>query len=182
MFGFGSPKQRRLSMQFGYEARPSFWQGVSSNAHLIIAAVGTASLLCVAAVALWLAFPGSDRLAVAGVETPVAPKATPAIVADAAAEAVVPARPEASEPEVPQPAAQVKPPATAQHQPAARKADEVKPKTVAQAAPSALSPSNPRWTDPDEADAPPQPAEKPAAAQAHQPARPARAFGRRVTP
>lgn len=44
-------------MQFGYDAQPSFWQGVSSNAHLIIAAVGTASLLCVAAVALWLAFP-----------------------------------------------------------------------------------------------------------------------------
>ncbi|MBZ9796836.1 SH3 domain-containing protein [Mesorhizobium sp. ES1-4] len=55
-------------MQFGYDMRPSFWQGVRSNAHLVIAAIGTAALLGVAAVALWLALPTSERQAVASTD------------------------------------------------------------------------------------------------------------------
>ncbi|WP_250888998.1 SH3 domain-containing protein [Mesorhizobium sp. dw_380] len=48
--------------------RPSFWQEVRSNSHLVIAAVGTAALLGVAAVALWLALPTSERQAAASQE------------------------------------------------------------------------------------------------------------------
>ncbi|WP_404925094.1 hypothetical protein [Mesorhizobium sp. ORM16] len=55
-------------MQFGYDMRPSFWQEVRSNSHLVIAAVGTAALLGVAAVALWLALPANERQAVANPE------------------------------------------------------------------------------------------------------------------
>ncbi|TPI26770.1 SH3 domain-containing protein [Mesorhizobium sp. B3-2-1] len=64
-FSFGAPERRRFAMQFGYDMRPSFWQGVRSNSHLVIAAVGTAALLGVAAVALWLALPTSERQAAA---------------------------------------------------------------------------------------------------------------------
>ena len=56
-FSFGAPERRRFAMQFGYDMRPSFWQEIRSNSHLVIAAVGTAALLGVAAVALWLALP-----------------------------------------------------------------------------------------------------------------------------
>jgi hypothetical protein len=52
-------------MQFGYDARPSFWQEVKSNSHLVIAAVGTAALLGVAGTALWLAMPAGERQAFA---------------------------------------------------------------------------------------------------------------------
>jgi hypothetical protein len=45
--------------------RPTFWQGVRSNSHLVIAALGTVALLGVAAVALWLALPTNERLAAA---------------------------------------------------------------------------------------------------------------------
>ncbi|TPM39159.1 SH3 domain-containing protein [Mesorhizobium sp. B2-3-4] len=55
-------------MQFGYDMRPSFWQGVRSNSHLVIAAIGTAALLGVAAMALWLALPASDKQASASSE------------------------------------------------------------------------------------------------------------------
>jgi hypothetical protein len=57
-------------MQFGYDARPSFWQEVKSNSHLVIAAVGSAALLGVAGTALWLAMPDGDRPAFAEVEKP----------------------------------------------------------------------------------------------------------------
>lgn len=67
-FSFGTPERRRFAMQFGYDMRPSFWQGVRSNSHLVIAAIGTAALLGVAAVALWLALPASDRQAAASPE------------------------------------------------------------------------------------------------------------------
>lgn len=59
-------------MQFGYDARPSFWQDVKSNSHLIIAAVGTVALLGVAGTAFWLAMPAGDRQAFAQIEPTVA--------------------------------------------------------------------------------------------------------------
>lgn len=52
-------------MTFGYECRPSFWQKVRSNSHLVIAAIGTVSFLGVAGVALWLAIPSIERPAFA---------------------------------------------------------------------------------------------------------------------
>lgn len=64
-FSFGAPERRRFAMQFGYDMRPSFWQEVRSNSHLVIAAVGTAALLGVAGVALWLALPTNERQAAA---------------------------------------------------------------------------------------------------------------------
>ncbi len=64
-FSFGAPERRRFAMQFGYDMRPSFWQGVRTNSHLVIAAVGTAALLGVAGIALWLALPANDRQAIA---------------------------------------------------------------------------------------------------------------------
>jgi len=73
-FGFGAPKQR-LAMQFGYDSRPSFWHGVKCNAHLVIAGVGTAALLSIAGVALWLAMPASERQAFAEPKRPVAAEA-----------------------------------------------------------------------------------------------------------
>ncbi|MBZ9674476.1 SH3 domain-containing protein [Mesorhizobium sp. ES1-1] len=73
-------------MQFGYDMRPSFWQEVRSKSHLVIAAIGTAALLGVAAVALWLAMPAGERQAAASAEqaipavrvktTKIAPAAT----------------------------------------------------------------------------------------------------------
>ena len=87
-FSFGTPERRRFAMQFGYDMRPSFWQEVRSNSHLVIAAIGTAALLGVAAVALWLAMPAGERQAAASVEqtipsirvktTKIAPTATAA--------------------------------------------------------------------------------------------------------
>ncbi len=62
-FSFGAPERQRFPVQFGYDMRPSFWQKVRSNSHLVIAAVGTAALLGVAAVGLWLALPASDSQA-----------------------------------------------------------------------------------------------------------------------
>ena len=62
--GFGAPK-RRLSLQFGYDSRPSFWHRIKCNAHLVIAGVGTAALLCVVGAGLWLAMPASERQAFA---------------------------------------------------------------------------------------------------------------------
>lgn len=84
--GFGAPKQRR-SMQFGYDSRPSFWHGVKCNAHLVIAGVGTAALLSVAGVALWLAMPASERQAFA---EPRHPAVTAEAEAKAAPEKAVP--------------------------------------------------------------------------------------------
>lgn len=64
-FRFGSPKQQRLSMQYGYAARPSLWHDIKVHSHLIIAAVGTVALLGVAGGALWFAMPSGERQAFA---------------------------------------------------------------------------------------------------------------------
>ncbi|MDG4895334.1 SH3 domain-containing protein [Mesorhizobium sp. WSM4976] len=125
-FSFGTPERQRFTMQFGYSVRPSFWQRVQSNAHLVIAAVGTAALLGVAAVALWLCIPGSGRqVAAASAEqaVPTIPVKTTKIAPVAAAVTV------ASAPQ------------------AARKADAVTPTTAArEASIPALASNSPRWT------------------------------------
>ncbi|MES0198010.1 SH3 domain-containing protein [Mesorhizobium sp. M7A.F.Ca.US.011.01.1.1] len=123
-FSFGTPERRRFAMQFGYDMRPSFWQEVRSNSHLVIAAIGTAALLGVAAVALWLALPASDRQAAASPEQtiPTVPVKTTKITPVGAAVAAA---------AVPQ----------------ARKSDAI-PTTVAaaQANIPALAANDPRWT------------------------------------
>lgn len=127
-FSFGTPERRRLAMQFGYDMRPSFWQEVRSNSHLVIAAVGTAALLGVAAVALWLAMPASEKQAAASPEQaiPAIPvkttKVTPlgvSVAAAAGSQAV----------------------ANSQSAPKSSKASQ----TVAAAIP-ALAANDPRWT------------------------------------
>lgn len=146
-FSFGAPERRRFAVQFGYDVRPSFWQNVQSNSHLVIAAVGTVALLGVAAVALWLALPGSGRQAIASAAqtvpavpvktTKIAPAATNAVVTVAAA---------------PQ---------------AARKADAVSPASPArEAAIPALSSSSPRWDPASGGGTAPVPAEAAAPAPA----------------
>lgn len=124
-FSFGAPERRRFAMQFGYDMRPSFWQGVRTNSHLVIAAVGTAALLGVAGIALWLALPASDRQAIASTQqnVPTFPVKTTKIAPVAATAAAVAA---------PQ---------------AARKGDAVS-STVAAggAAMPPLSANDPRWT------------------------------------
>jgi hypothetical protein len=128
-FSFGAPERRRFAMQFGYDMRPSFWQGVRTNSHLVIAAVGTAALLGVAGIALWLALPANDRQASASTQqnvptfpvktTKIAPVTPAATVAAAAA---------------PQ---------------AARKGDAVSSTVAAGAAAiPALAANDPRWTAP----------------------------------
>ncbi|MGN6145863.1 MAG: SH3 domain-containing protein, partial [Mesorhizobium sp.] len=133
LFGFGSPKQRRFAMQFGYAARPSFWQELKANSHLVIAAVGTMALLGVAGTALWLAMPSGERPAFAeskpqveaAAEAPAAEQAetvaanSKAVVTDGAS--VV--------------ASQVAP-----------KADAVRATETAEADIAALPRNDPRWT------------------------------------
>jgi hypothetical protein len=124
-FSFGTPERRRFAMQFGYDMRPSFWQEVRSNSHLVIAAIGTAALLGVAAVALWLALPASERQAAASPEQtiPTIPVKTTKIAPVGAAVA-----------------------ATALPQ-AARKSNQVSPTVaVAEANVQALAANDPRWT------------------------------------
>lgn len=152
-FSFGVPERRRLAMQFGYDMQPSLWQGVRSNAHLVIAAVGTAALLGVAAVALWLALPAGERQAAASPEqiVPAVPVKTKKIAA------------------------------TANVTVAAVDSTHTKPKvekaSVAFAAPKAplpaLASNDPRWSGTNTAATPaaPQPAET--AAQGEQPEKPA---------
>ena len=163
-FSFGVPERRRFAMQFGYDMRPSFWQGVRSNSHLVIAAVGTAALLGVAAVALWLALPTSERQAAASQEQsiPTIPVKTTKIV---------PAGTTVAAATVPQPA---------------RKSDQVSPTmAAAKATIQTLAANDPRWTGaqpkaasaaPDQAAAPSQAAnqakptpDKPAVAAAFAP-------------
>jgi hypothetical protein len=123
-FSFGTPERRRFAMQFGYDMRPSFWQEVRSNSHLVIAAIGTAALLGVAAVALWLAWPASDQQAAASSEQtiPTIPVKTTKIAPVGAAVAAA---------AVPQ----------------ARKSDAVSPTVAtAEANVQALAPNDPRWT------------------------------------
>ncbi|TIQ94606.1 SH3 domain-containing protein [Mesorhizobium sp.] len=150
-FSFGAPERRHFAVRFGYDMRPSFWQGLQSNAHLVIAAVGTAALLGVAAVALWLALPANERQAIAKTEqtVPAIPVKTKKIAPAAASSVSVAAAPQA-----------------------ARKADAVSPMTASrEAAIPALASNNPRWNGTvgelaPAADAPPassaQAAEKPA--------------------
>lgn len=124
-FSFGTPERRRFAMQFGYDMRPSLWQEVRSNSHLVIAAIGTAALLGVAAVALWLALPASDRQAAASPEQtiPTVPVKTTKIAPVGAAVAAA---------AVPQ---------------AARKSDAVSPTVAASEANiPALAANDPRWT------------------------------------
>ncbi|MFK0690631.1 SH3 domain-containing protein [Mesorhizobium sp. IMUNJ 23033] len=128
-FSFGAPERRRFAMQFGYEMRPSFWQGVRSNAHLVIAAVGTAALLGVAGVALWLALPANDRQAIASPAqtVPAVPVKTTKIAPPTANATVAAAAPQA-----------------------ARKADAVSPAVAAkEASIPALAANDPRWSGAD---------------------------------
>jgi len=127
-FSFGAPERRRFAMQFGYDMRPSFWQGVRSNSHLVIAAIGTAALLGVAGIALWLALPGSDRQAIASPaqSVPTIPVKTTKIAPATANATAVAAAPQA-----------------------ARKADAVSPTVAAKEAKiPALASNDPRWTAP----------------------------------
>ncbi|BAV50604.1 SH3 domain-containing protein [Mesorhizobium loti] len=125
-FSFGAPERRRFAMQFGYDMRPSFWQEVRSNSHLVIAAVGTAALLGVAAVALWLALPTSERQAAASQEQSI-----PAIPVKTTK--IVPAGTTVAAATVPQPA---------------RKPDQVSPTVAAAKAKiQALAANDPRWTE-----------------------------------
>jgi hypothetical protein len=140
-FSFGTPERQRFTMQFGYNVRPSFWQKMQSNAHLVIAAVGTVALLGVAAVALWLCIPGGGRqVAAASAEqtVPTIPVKTTKIAPVAAAVTV------ASAPQV------------------APKADAVTPTTAARVASiPALASNNPRWTASDSKSPSEQAADKP---------------------
>lgn len=154
-FSFGTPERQRFTMQFGYDVRPSFWQKVQSNAHLVIAAVGTAALLGVAAVALWLSIPGSGRQ-----------------VAAASAEQSVPTIPVKTTKIAP--AAAVSVAAAPQ---AARKADAVSlAPAPREASIPALASSSPRWTasdsktQPDKAGDQPAPSEQAAEPSSAQPA------------
>ncbi|TIL32119.1 MAG: SH3 domain-containing protein [Mesorhizobium sp.] len=125
-FSFGAPERRRFAMQFGYDMQPRFWRQIRSNLHLVIAAFGTAALLGVAAVALLLALPATERQAVASPEQIVSsiPVKTTRIVPAA----VVAARVEAAEQ-------------------AASKTDAISSAVVAAKAEiAALAPNDPRWT------------------------------------
>lgn len=123
-FSFGAPERRRFAMQFGYDMRPRFWQQIRTNLHLIIAAFGTAALLGVAAVALWLALPANERQAVASpdqIVSSIPVKTTRIVPAKASTVAAV--------------------------QQAASKTDAVSPAVVAaKAGISVLAPNDPRWT------------------------------------
>ncbi|MBN9243637.1 MAG: SH3 domain-containing protein [Mesorhizobium sp.] len=122
LFGFGSPKKQRYSIQFGYDVRPSFWQELKANSHLVIAAVGTVALLGIAGTALWLAMPSGERPAFAEVR----PQAD-------GADGV---KPQATE---------VAGAASVVSSKVAPKADAVAPQAVAEADVSALGQSDPRW-------------------------------------
>ncbi|TIN74145.1 MAG: SH3 domain-containing protein [Mesorhizobium sp.] len=125
-FSFGAPERRRFAMQFGYDMQPRFWRQIRSNLHLVIAAFGTAALLGVAAMALWLALPATERQAVASPEQIVSsiPVKTTRIVPAAAAAARIEAA-----------------------QQAASKTDAISSAVVAAKAEiAALAPNDPRWT------------------------------------
>ncbi|ODT30019.1 MAG: hypothetical protein ABS35_07395 [Kaistia sp. SCN 65-12] len=113
-------------MTFGYECRPSFWRTMRANSHLVIAALGTASFLGVAGLALWLAMPSAERSAFADPQEMAA--------AEAAGEVPVAA--------------------TAAVKPAKAHGGEAPRKTAAaEAGIPALKPTDMRWKDPDAAEA-----------------------------
>ncbi|MER8434633.1 SH3 domain-containing protein [Mesorhizobium caraganae] len=147
-FSFGAPERRRFAMQFGYDMRPSFWQGVRTNSHLVIAAVGTAALLGVAGIALWLALPANDRQASASTQ-PLSQQSVPTIPVKTTKIAPVTVAAVAA----PQ---------------AARKGDAVSPTVAAGAAAiPALAANDPRWTAPQSnSDAEATPSDQAAAEQA----------------
>ncbi|WP_167391273.1 SH3 domain-containing protein [Mesorhizobium temperatum] len=122
-FSFGAPERRRFAVQFGYDMQPRFWRQIRSNLHLVIAAFGTAALLGVAAVALWLALPATERQAVASPEqivSSIAVKTTRIVPAAASKVAAV--------------------------QQGTGKPDAVSPAVVAAKAEiPALAPNDPRW-------------------------------------
>ena len=150
-FSFGTPERRRFAMQFGYDTRPSFWQGLQSNSHLVIAAVGTAALLGVAAVALWLALPANERQAIASADQSV-----PTVPVKTTKVATIPVATTIAAATLPQ---------------ADRKADKVSPAAATAAASKAmimtLASNDPRWTGSGS-----KPASSPAAAQPAPPAVP----------
>lgn len=121
LFGFGSPKQQRFAMQFGYARRQSFWQELKANSHLVIAAVGTAALLGIAGTALWLAMPSGERPAFAESKQPVTEQA---VATAEPAKAVI---------------------ASVVASKAAPKADAVRPMATAEADIAALPRNDPRW-------------------------------------
>nr|WP_145994363.1 SH3 domain-containing protein [Mesorhizobium loti] len=128
--GFGASKPHRISMQFGYNTKPSFWQKVGAHSHLVIAAVGTMALLSVAGTALWLALPSGERQAFA--KHPVASEAA------ASEQSAEPAQVAEQKPANPAPAA------------ATAKGPQVKPTAVETTAASSVpSKTDPRWTNPD---------------------------------
>jgi hypothetical protein len=133
LFGFGSPKQRRFAMQFGYAVRPSFWQELKANSHLVIAAVGTMALLGVAGTALWLAMPSGDRPAFAE------PKPQVEVAAEAPAA-------EQAETVAANSKAVVTDGASVVSSQVAPKADAVRPAEAAEADIAALPRNDPRWT------------------------------------
>lgn len=136
-FIFGRPR-RRLAMTFGYEYRPSLWRTIRTNSHLVIAGLGTASFLGVAALGLWLAMPSEERSAFAdAAQNPAVDQAIP--------ETPVVAKPEPSD----------------------ARGDEVTPQTAAAEADiPVIKPNDIRWKDPNAAEAPSPPAPEQAAAQA----------------
>ena len=121
-FSFVRPKQRRFAMQFGYEARPSFWQNVRSNSHLVIAATGTMALLGVAGMALWLAMPTGERQAFANASETAETRTVESAAADGVVAMAPQAVPEAN--------------------------DVTSAKQAAEADIPALPANDPRWTDP----------------------------------
>ena len=141
-FSFGAPERQRFTMQFGYNVRPSLWQNLQSNAHLVIAAVGTVALLGVAGVALWLCVPGNNRQvanAATAQTVPTIPVKTMKI-APAATTVTVAAAPQA-----------------------ARKADAVSTAALAgKANVAALASNSPRWTTSEAQTPPAQPEAQPA--------------------
>lgn len=121
-------------MQFSYDVRPSLWQGIKANSHLVIAAVGTAALLGVAGGAMWLALASGERQAFADPkpqEQEIVARAGPqGAGADAGAQA----------------AEKVPAAATTVSSQVAPKADAVGGQAAAEADIPALSRSDPRWT------------------------------------
>ncbi|TIW08026.1 MAG: SH3 domain-containing protein [Mesorhizobium sp.] len=151
-FSFGAPERRPHVIAKLHCKAPSFWQGVRSNSHLVIAAVGTAALLGVAGIALWLALPGSDRQAIASPaqSVPTIPVRTTKIAPASANATTMATAPQA-----------------------ARKADAVSPVVAAKEAKiPALASNDPRWTATDtktaSSDPAPAPSDQTASRQAEE--------------
>ncbi len=165
-FGSGKPRARRVSLDLHYGARTSVWSEIVARSHLIVAAIGTASLLGLAGTAIWLALPSDadGRLvspAEAGqrIDTIAAgPEDTGTAAASAAttapeAKAAQPATNVAAS--APAPAIQPSNPSAGQSGKAAAIADPVSAQAAAtapdqpdEAEVEPLASSDPRWVDP----------------------------------